>query len=175
MRITYVGAPGLYTDTVDSVLHRADDRITVTILRKGEAKPMTTDGYHEYLLAPTEPALSELSSITLEADIVLLERKIVFSGAEHSRYIALVTERHARAMKRGAEQAARLLYVEKMLEELALLSPDGPVARFQGLSFEVDDVVRDDENHIVTILGTATAAAAETNRFTHTPYILGEV
>ena len=74
------------------------------------------------------------------------------------------------------EQEARWLYVERMLEELAVLEPDSgkPEA---GDAFEVDDVVRNSSGAIVTIFGTRTTWSNHAVPYvvdTH-PYILGEV
>jgi hypothetical protein len=116
----------------------------------------------------------ELSDELLAADIVLLENVITHgtpSPLSTRRYKALVTERHRRTLERGRKQEQELLYVRKMLEELALFHPDDS-APWSGWSYEVDDVVRGEDGNIVTIVGTATS---HVRKGRHEPYILGEV
>jgi hypothetical protein len=121
-------------------------------------------------------ALTDYSDVMLAAEIVLEERRLDFDYApgdcpDTDRYRDLVAERHARTLARGRALQARFDAAQKMLEELALLAPGGAL-RESGCSFEVDDVVRDDEGLIVAIYGTKTSTWLTDK---HEPYILGPV
>jgi hypothetical protein len=62
----------------------------------------------------------------------------------------------------------RLVYVEIMLEELAALAPTSGHTE-AGRILDVDDVVRDDTNQIITIMGTTHGSSAGFR-----PYIIAE-
>jgi hypothetical protein len=173
-RFTYLGNPGHYVDTVDHVYTNGAIDVDILFVRDGKAERIRVARTWNLLRVDAVADLSSHSDVLLAADIELVERTITTGWAlgndDALRYRQLVTERHARTLARGAEQAARLLYVEKMLEEIAAFSVNGETG-VDGWSFEVDDVVRDEEGRILTILGTA----VEIDNASHTPYILGEV